>query len=1093
MLLALKKLFSNGEMEQREEEVLFLLHQGPSKAAALVRELFAKASLTSATTTSKSTIGDAKLPESLKAMENWLREKIGNASRGSWGDSSWQRWEEWRQELEALNQSEKLQQDSRHGMPRLRALALRHLPPAWAQRVTHEGLSSSNELSTPPHGHSGAATASVDEVLPADWALQWALKSAQAYLLSIDISPKLNELIARRTDVDVESRKVAERTLASALPAGARARMTQRRVAALRQLSDALRVLHQSGTTSQRAVRARHELREALPSCFEVLPMVLTTIDVAASQLPSVAGLFDLVILDEGSQSEPRAVSALLRGARVLLVGDERQVSPLDSVKGMRSSEQHMDLAQQLFSGLPCSAQVLPGKSIFDAARSTFVGGGCQHTLREHFRCVPALIGWCNERYYHGLLQPLRVPRAHEAMDPPLLDIYVKGSKENRQNMVEAKTVVAEVKKLLQDGVQRTIGVIAMTGEQADLIEKELRKQVDTAAWLRHNIRVGSPRSFQGDERDVIVMSLVEDEKSARYSHVKVEDHQRYNVAMSRARNRLVLVRSCRPEDIRANRQADGKGELKLSIIEHFAEAKERQKQLMLQPPGRESSSVHHGEAAAPGPGAKALIEGLRTLGFQATPGVWVRPGARLDVIVEDAKASLRAAILVDNDASCDGFNTVEVQESLEMQLAMQRVGWTFCRLSASRCLLATDQCLQQLHHWLTETCKIQPCLTLAGPTSGVKRQRPSEGSQRRGSVDQHQGASGAFPSRTSSAVPNGTKVEGVPQGEEEDDDVDCAGDFGAKFLGEVQDDEDEVREAPKKMRRIGGAPFQALRGTPSTAASTPVAAATAATARRNGSTSSAAVASRSLSATTSHKHGQPVVAGRLATSSSSSASGVSPANFHSRSANNLSKALGPRRGQKAAVIVDDDDDEEDGAPLVSVPLGTAAAAAAAVPPPRSIATASPSGSQSSAGRRNVASSASSASAQALQTWSFECDEVDDSEVAKLVQRALEGLSSSSSGLSLPSTVVAKEPPEEDAQLQWQKRLEAREEVERILSVRAGGVVLPGADAGAKRRSFKRIALLLHPDKGLCEDARAAQDALRRAWEAYRALDPRSS
>jgi len=60
--------------------------------------------------------------------------------------------------------------------------------------------------------------------------------------------------------------------------------------------------------------------------------------------------------------------------------------------------------------------------SLYDLASTVFAAH--KVVLHEHFRCVPAIIAYSN-RFYGNTLQPLRVSKQSERIDPPLVDIYV--------------------------------------------------------------------------------------------------------------------------------------------------------------------------------------------------------------------------------------------------------------------------------------------------------------------------------------------------------------------------------------------------------------------------------------------------------------------------------------------------------------------------------------------------------------------------------------------------------------------------------------------------------------------------------------------
>ncbi len=68
-----------------------------------------------------------------------------------------------------------------------------------------------------------------------------------------------------------------------------------------------------------------------------------------------------------------------------------------------------------------------PDKSIYDLARVVFAGNAVM--LKEHFRSVPAIIEYSNREFYQGSIRPLRVPKANERLDPPLIDVFVQGGR----------------------------------------------------------------------------------------------------------------------------------------------------------------------------------------------------------------------------------------------------------------------------------------------------------------------------------------------------------------------------------------------------------------------------------------------------------------------------------------------------------------------------------------------------------------------------------------------------------------------------------------------------------------------------------------
>ena len=118
----------------------------------------------------------------------------------------------------------------------------------------------------------------------------------------------------------------------------------------------------------------------------------------------------------------------------------------------------------------------------------------------------------------------------------------------------EADVIVEEIERIANDPAlstvgednrhPRSIGVISLIGaEQATYVQKKLMDRIGEAAMIRHRIICGDSASFQGDERDIIFLSMIAD-RNKKQAQTATQYEQRFNVALSRARDRMVLVRS---------------------------------------------------------------------------------------------------------------------------------------------------------------------------------------------------------------------------------------------------------------------------------------------------------------------------------------------------------------------------------------------------------------------------------------------------------------------------------------------------------------------------------------------------------------------
>ena len=158
---------------------------------------------------------------------------------------------------------------------------------------------------------------------------------------------------------------------------------------------------------------------------------------------------FDVVIIDEASQSDVTTALAALYLARThIVVGDKEQVTP-DAV-GQRIEDVERLIATDL-QGIPNSHLYDGQTSIYDLAEAAF--GGVV-TLREHFRCVPEIIQFNNHLSYNNAIRPLREPFS-ASVRPALVPQRVTGYRDSRAktNEVEAEEIASLVAACLEDAM----------------------------------------------------------------------------------------------------------------------------------------------------------------------------------------------------------------------------------------------------------------------------------------------------------------------------------------------------------------------------------------------------------------------------------------------------------------------------------------------------------------------------------------------------------------------------------------------------------------------------------------------------------------
>ena len=307
--------------------------------------------------------------------------------------------------------------------------------------------------------------------------------------------------------------------------------------------------------TGKRDVKLRHAAREAMHHASRGVPCWIMPHWRVSEALPPRLADFDLVIVDEASQSDAWAVPSIIRGKKILIVGDDKQVGPQPSF----TRQEQIDQIQERLkvAGFPSDIRnrLDPKESIYDLGELVFAGQTIR--LREHFRCAEPIIEFSNKLCYDNEIKCVRVPDATERLLPTLIDVHVASGRRDstrKINKPEADAIVEEIASLVtQEGFgRRTIGVVSLLGpDQGKLIFDTLLEKIGEEAFLKHRIRCGDARTFQGSEADVIFISAVDDSVSgAVMTPNKLDNIRRINVAVSRARDRLYFYHSFARHDL---------------------------------------------------------------------------------------------------------------------------------------------------------------------------------------------------------------------------------------------------------------------------------------------------------------------------------------------------------------------------------------------------------------------------------------------------------------------------------------------------------------------------------------------------------------
>jgi hypothetical protein len=297
----------------------------------------------------------------------------------------------------------------------------------------------------------------------------------------------------------------------------------------------------------------------------QIMPCTLVSPDSVARFFPARADLFDIVVFDEASQIRVAdAVGAMGRGSSVVIVGDSKQMPPTSFAE---SSSDSLDEVESEVTAVEDMESIL---SECVEARVP------RQWLSWHYRSQDeSLIAFSNQQYYESKLSSFPGP-SHGAPDPGprghgVNFARVDGqfhrsgtSKVLRTNPIEAKAVVAEVRRRFDGGTESpSVGVVTFNLQQRALIESLLRDTEDPRIIKAldedpEGLFVKNLENVQGDERDVILFSTGFSKNDKGYLPLnfgplnRAGGERRLNVAVTRARRQVIVFSSFSPSELRA-------------------------------------------------------------------------------------------------------------------------------------------------------------------------------------------------------------------------------------------------------------------------------------------------------------------------------------------------------------------------------------------------------------------------------------------------------------------------------------------------------------------------------------------------------------
>jgi very-short-patch-repair endonuclease len=303
-------------------------------------------------------------------------------------------------------------------------------------------------------------------------------------------------------------------------------------------------------------------LRKIFAEAFDVLTAVCPcwmASPLSVSQLITATGKFDYVIFDEASQVLPEdAVPSILRGKYIIVAGDNKQLPP-SAFWSAAEEDEDADGDATAFESL--LDMMIP-----------FVKG---FHLNWHYRSRDeSLISFSNHHIYDDRLVTFPGPGGATAVSHVFVD-YVPGADGQEESSGgEVEKVVELILHHAQTSPGRTLGVITMGIKHANRIQAVLDRELVMYPHLADFFDTARPERFfvknlervQGDEREVIILSVGYGKDRAgnlplRFGPIlSVVGRRRLNVAVTRAKEKIIVVSSFLYSDIDSTKVKPGTG-----------------------------------------------------------------------------------------------------------------------------------------------------------------------------------------------------------------------------------------------------------------------------------------------------------------------------------------------------------------------------------------------------------------------------------------------------------------------------------------------------------------------------------------------------
>lgn len=285
----------------------------------------------------------------------------------------------------------------------------------------------------------------------------------------------------------------------------------------------------------------------------QTFPIWLSSLASLHKVLPMEQQMFDLVIIDEATQANIAAcLPALQRAKAALVVGDSKQLRHFSFLSRAKQTQIQTQLGlaadcRGLMSYRDASMLDLVSQSLASQSQVVF--------LNEHFRSKPELIQFSNQQFYQGMLKIMQHRPCTSSGH--LHRVHVAGSRDSKGiNAIEAEALIEKLAQLIDEQenalVPASIGVLSCFRNQTEYLSQQILARFSSQQLERHQLRIATPFGFQGEERDIMLLSFSITAKDSRAA-VYLNREDMFNVAITRAKQMQWLFLSVQAHELPNN------------------------------------------------------------------------------------------------------------------------------------------------------------------------------------------------------------------------------------------------------------------------------------------------------------------------------------------------------------------------------------------------------------------------------------------------------------------------------------------------------------------------------------------------------------